>query len=149
MYILYTYISMYIFHIFKIYIFGICFAYIKYIFLYLCILCIYFIHKIYISENTYKIHLAILAVYLTTMHILYFLWQVWPPFRRPKWQARFCRVRCVKCLLMCSCAARHCDTETWIQPMVLWSIPVTHRRLKSYQSPILILLKGTQIIISR
>ena len=33
-------------------------------FLYLCILCIYYIHihKIYISENIYKIYLAILAV---------------------------------------------------------------------------------------
>ena len=63
MYILYTYISIYMFYIFKIYIFSIFFAYTKYIFLYLCILCIYFIHKIYISENIYKIYLAILAVY--------------------------------------------------------------------------------------
>ena len=63
MYILYTYISMCIFYIFKIYIFSIFLAYTKYIFLYLCILCIYFIHKIYISKNIYKIYLAILAVY--------------------------------------------------------------------------------------
>ena len=57
---------MYIFYIFKIYIFSIFFAYTKYIFLYLYILCLYFIHKIYISENIYKIYLAILAVYIGT-----------------------------------------------------------------------------------
>ena len=55
---------MYILYIFKIYFFCIFFAYTKYIFVYLCNIYIYFIQKIYISENIYKIYLAILAVYI-------------------------------------------------------------------------------------
>ena len=57
------YFYVYILYIFKINNISIFFAYTKCIFLYQCIFCICFIHKIYISENIYKIHGAILAVY--------------------------------------------------------------------------------------